>query len=381
MVTRTAPGDYDQELTWDDGTVNNSDTNPVTDEETAFDPTKYTKEVLKETDKEGSDWATGNPTGDVAGIKKLSWLAQQAKDLGIEEKTLQALIGAGGGALIGTLLAREANKNIRRFDASGIGYGAATMPEYKFTPTVGTGRQGSGGRGYPEGGGNYFTKNPVAGGGIGQAPVYGANGVMYPSPEAARAAGETNFTYQAPVGVTPPVDGGIGQKPATSPGLQGNQLLVDQAYRSLFGRSADPTGLAFFGKGLDTKQINQQNLLESIRRGAQGADVGLLAKAPAGGWTFAAGGQTPAGLGYLRSAEDGMADRIPATIDGHQPAKLSGGEFVIPADVVSHLGNGNSDAGAKQLHDFMSRIRKARTGNQAQGKRIDPTKFFPKGRG
>jgi len=98
-------------------------------------------------------------------------------------------------------------------------------------------------------------------------------------------------------------------------------------------------------------------------------------------WNYAAGGQTPAGLGYLRSSEDGMADRIPATIDNRQPAKLSGGEFVIPADVVSHLGNGNSDAGAKQLHDFMARIRKARTGNQRQGKRIDPAKFFPKGRG
>jgi len=100
-----------------------------------------------------------------------------------------------------------------------------------------------------------------------------------------------------------------------------------------------------------------------------------------GSASYAAGGQTPSGLGYLRSAEDGMADRIPATIDNRQPAKLSGGEFVIPADVVSHLGNGNSDAGAKQLHDFMARIRKARTGNQAQGKRIDPAKFFPKGRG
>lgn len=74
-----------------------------------------------------------------------------------------------------------------------------------------------------------------------------------------------------------------------------------------------------------------------------------------------------------------MADKIPAQIDGHQPAALAHGEFVIPADVVSHLGNGNSDAGAKHLHDMMDRIRKARTGRKAQGKEINPHKFMPKG--
>jgi hypothetical protein len=56
---------------------------------------------------------------------------------------------------------------------------------------------------------------------------------------------------------------------------------------------------------------------------------------------------------------------------------LSDGEFVIPADVVSHLGNGNSDAGAKVLKDMMARVRKARTGNTKQGKEIDPKKFIP----
>ena len=62
-----------------------------------------------------------------------------------------------------------------------------------------------------------------------------------------------------------------------------------------------------------------------------------------------------------------MADKVPATIDGVQDARLSDGEFVIPADVVSHLGNGNSDAGAKVLKDMMNRVRKARTGNEKQG--------------
>lgn len=89
---------------------------------------------------------------------------------------------------------------------------------------------------------------------------------------------------------------------------------------------------------------------------------------------YAGGG----GLGYLKSAHDGMADKIDATIDNKRPAKLSGGEFVIPADVVSHLGNGNSEAGAKQLYDLMERVRKARTGTKEQGKQINPKKYLPK---
>jgi hypothetical protein len=80
---------------------------------------------------------------------------------------------------------------------------------------------------------------------------------------------------------------------------------------------------------------------------------------------------------YLNGSSDGMADKVPARIDGQQEARLSDGEFVIPADVVSHLGNGNSDAGAKLLKEMMSRVRKARTGNNKQGKEIDPKKFLP----
>ena len=81
---------------------------------------------------------------------------------------------------------------------------------------------------------------------------------------------------------------------------------------------------------------------------------------------------------YLNGATDGMADKIPANIEGSQPAALSHGEFVVPADVVSHLGNGNSEAGAQRLYDMMDRIRKARTGTTKQGKQINPDKFMPK---
>jgi len=91
-----------------------------------------------------------------------------------------------------------------------------------------------------------------------------------------------------------------------------------------------------------------------------------------GSYTHAAGGR------MLKGPGDGMSDNIPASIAGKQPARLATDEFVIPADVVSHLGNGSSDAGAKVLYDMMAKVRKARTGNSKQGKKINPQKFMPR---
>jgi hypothetical protein len=128
-------------------------------------------------------------------------------------------------------------------------------------------------------------------------------------------------------------------------------------------------------KGFNPKGM-QGGSLGLTQSQVHGALKGVPVKRAEGGEIdgYAGGG----GLHYLKSAEDGMADKIPATIDNKQPAKLSGGEFVIPADVVSHLGNGNSEAGAKQLYAMMDRIRHARTGNKKQGKQINPAKFTPK---
>jgi hypothetical protein len=82
--------------------------------------------------------------------------------------------------------------------------------------------------------------------------------------------------------------------------------------------------------------------------------------------------------GYLDGAGDGMSDSIPATIEGKQPARLADGEFVVPADVVSHLGNGSSKAGSKRLYAMLDKVRHARTGNKKQGKQINPAKYMPK---
>jgi hypothetical protein len=79
----------------------------------------------------------------------------------------------------------------------------------------------------------------------------------------------------------------------------------------------------------------------------------------------------------LKGPGDGMSDSIPATIGRKQPARLADSEFVVPADVVSHLGNGSTDAGAKRLYEMMDRVRKARTGRKSQGKEINPSKYMP----
>jgi hypothetical protein len=81
--------------------------------------------------------------------------------------------------------------------------------------------------------------------------------------------------------------------------------------------------------------------------------------------------------GYLDGAGDGMSDSIPATIEGKQPARLADGEFVIPADVVSHIGNGSSKAGSKRLYAMLDKIRHARTGHTKQGKQIKAEKYLP----
>lgn len=122
----------------------------------------------------------------------------------------------------------------------------------------------------------------------------------------------------------------------------------------------------------------QQPISRNVLTGASDTGVNPMT----GEMQFAGGGIADLG-GYsdggrmLKGPGDGMSDNIPATIAGKQPARLANEEFVIPADVVSHLGNGSSEAGAKQLYKMMDRVRQARTGKKAQGKQIKAAKLMP----
>ena len=80
---------------------------------------------------------------------------------------------------------------------------------------------------------------------------------------------------------------------------------------------------------------------------------------------------------YLRGGGDGMSDSIKANIEGKQEARLADGEFVVPADVVSHLGNGSSNAGAKKLYSMMDRVRRSRTGKTRQAPEVNTRRLMP----
>jgi len=81
--------------------------------------------------------------------------------------------------------------------------------------------------------------------------------------------------------------------------------------------------------------------------------------------------------GAVRGPGDGMSDMIPATLEGEQDVVLSDGEFIVPADVVSGLGNGSSDAGSKALYEMMDRVRKMRTGTTEQPDGVPLTEMMP----
>jgi hypothetical protein len=131
-----------------------------------------------------------------------------------------------------------------------------------------------------------------------------------------------------------------------------SRLTGDQRMYAIGGSVDDEYGMD------EARGLNQGNLQN-----------GLFGGGIAG---YAAGG-TPR---FLSGGGDGMSDDIPATINGNQKARLADGEFVVPADVVSHLGNGSSKAGAKQLYSMMDKVRTARTGRKSQGKQINPRKYL-----
>lgn len=165
-----------------------------------------------------------------------------------------------------------------------------------------------------------------------------------------------------------------------------------------YGKPGEPFYLSQeFGQGEFSKQYKEPTAqdMQVTSQGLKPNDPAPVQAAPPvqaayGGLMYADGGMTPyasggniyeysAGGKLLDGPGDGMSDSIPAEIRGKkvQKALLADGEFVIPADVVSHLGNGSTKAGSKVLYSMMDRVRHARTGNPEQGKQIDANKFVP----
>lgn len=99
------------------------------------------------------------------------------------------------------------------------------------------------------------------------------------------------------------------------------------------------------------------------------ADGGLILKAEGGlsSLSYNLGSYSDGGR-LLRGPGDGVSDSIPAVIGQNRPARLADGEFVVPARIVSELGNGSTNAGAKKLYAMMDRVQKARRKTVGKGK-------------
>jgi hypothetical protein len=152
--------------------------------------------------------------------------------------------------------------------------------------------------------------------------------------------------------------------PNRRPGSGGRRYFTDVEYVPEEG-GIDALAAAEARQDAQAADLMERNMQNPARETRQGMSAGGIASL-----------EKRKGK-YLKGDTDGMADEVPAEIEGSQPAALSDGEFVIPADVVSHLGNGNSDAGAKVLERMMARIRKERTGRSEQGKQIKPDRMLP----
>jgi len=227
----------------------------------------------------------------------------------------------------------------------GYGYGALTkkpntvpmLPKYnsklagynrdEFTPTDPT---------QPN---PYYTAQYAAQGGLMQAYA-GGGAIAFDQGGIAAMAGQQ--TPQGPQGAMYPQSQQVNTQYATPSQMPTSSEIVNSGYEATTNPyTGEPVGFA------------------------QGGGIGSL-----GGYAHGGNPQLLDGPG------DGMSDSIPASIGNKQPARLAQGEFVVPADVVSHLGNGSTDAGAKHLYNMMDQVRKARTGNSKQGKQINPAKYL-----
>ena len=145
-------------------------------------------------------------------------------------------------------------------------------------------------------------------------------------------------------------------------------------------RDADPTTR---GQDAFTAALTRLNAMQK-RANIKGLPALKAAAAPLSDIQEAAKGGVMSGLGgysdggrMLKGPGDGMSDSIPGVIGRKQPARLADGEFVVPADVVSHLGNGSTDAGARKLYAMMDKIRKARTGKKKQAPAVKADRYMP----
>jgi len=323
-----------------------------------------------------------------------------------------AKLGAQGGYQAGQLVGPQLTQ-AGGLSSAGSGQGMMTTLATQAPPSTFAGGLSQVGSGIGElmkpGGFDQFVKPIAEGGAGGSAMQIGAPLAMaglaglQPDPydfaadEEKRKAeenkyrnpitGSLNLSASSGLNLGPPTlaaQGGLMRSYASGGAISGaSNFYGTQSYatggnQDLYGSNDNQRGNQQLSQ--DGYGIGRLNSLASAGSNAKAADEFYAAGGPI---AFAEGGLGALNAydyekgGYLDGAGDGMSDSIPATIEGKQPARLADGEFVIPADVVSHLGNGSSKAGSKQLYKMLNKVRHARTGHTKQGKEINPNKYMP----
>jgi hypothetical protein len=222
----------------------------------------------------------------------------------------------------------------------------------------------------------YKPYRPMASGGITSLAMGGVPGDPYPQSHI------SNDIYHAPTQLPTTANQMVGYQTDNLPMAQSIDNSMASGGITAAGESS---GLLQTYQAPSTSGTNLQSLasqygiqlpssLSGTTMAAEGGIMGLAHGGNTG--TYNLGGYSDGGR-LLKGPGDGMSDNIPASIADKQPARLADGEFVVPADVVSHLGNGSTDAGARHLYSMMDKIRKARTGHSRQGKQIDAQKYMP----
>ena len=133
-------------------------------------------------------------------------------------------------------------------------------------------------------------------------------------------------------------------------------------FNPIYTRTAAGGGLMDIGPVESMSRVNQSQMAPAY---AQGGVSDMAVNPYTGAEAFAQGGQSHLGDysdggRLLKGPGDGVSDSIPATIADKRPARLADGEFVVPARIVSELGNGSTEAGARKLYAMMDRVQKAR---------------------
>ena len=217
---------------------------------------------------------------------------------------------------------------------------------------------------------NFRAQDPVQPNPYYRATYAAGGGLMDLRPQTnfANPAQSTMGTSQYDM-LTDPMSGNIAQRMAVGGSTTKKKRASLTPDRSLAAMDPYEAGLANLNNaryGANMAGINNPSAMTRL---------GEIPTAAGGGLSHL-GGYSDGGR-MLKGPGDGMSDNIPAMIGNKQPARLADGEFVVPADVVSHLGNGSTDAGAKKLYAMMDKVRRARTGKKKQAPAVNTGRLMP----